>query len=79
MNGRIATQDERRSFAHAVAIQHGRFASVGSNEQIMALRGAQTKVIDLGGHLTRAVHPVEIVAGLQLLWVLKDDRYGNSD
>jgi predicted amidohydrolase YtcJ len=49
MNGRVATQDERRSFAQAVAIQDGRFASVGSNEQIMALRGAQTKVIDLGG------------------------------
>jgi hypothetical protein len=49
MNGRIATQDERRSFAQAVAIQDGRFASVGSNEQIMALRGAKTEVIDLGG------------------------------
>ena len=49
MNGRIATQDERRSFAQAVAIQDGRFAAVGSNEQIMALRGAKTEVIDLGG------------------------------
>ena len=26
LNGRIATQDERRSFAQAVAIQDGRFA-----------------------------------------------------
>src|SRR5262249_28594941 len=49
MNGKIATQDERRSFAQAVAIQNGRFASVGSNEQIMAIRGPDTKVIDLGG------------------------------
>ena len=49
MNGYIATQDERRSFAQAVAIRDGRFASVGSNEQIMALRGAKTEVIDLGG------------------------------
>src|SRR5438046_9125529 len=49
MNGRIATQDEQRSFAQAFAIQDGRFASVGSNEQIMALRGAKTEVIDLGG------------------------------
>src|SRR4026207_1715784 len=49
MNGRIATQDERRSFAQAVAIRDGRFASVGSNEQIMALRSAKTQVIDLGG------------------------------
>jgi predicted amidohydrolase YtcJ len=49
MNGRIATQDERRSFAQAVAIQDGRFAAVGSNEQIMAIRGPDTEVIDLGG------------------------------
>ncbi|MFH0340684.1 MAG: amidohydrolase [Chromatiales bacterium] len=49
MNGRIATQDERRSFAQAVAIQDGRFAAVGSNEEIMVLRGAKPRVIDLGG------------------------------
>ena len=49
MNGRIATQDERRSFAQAVAIRSSRFASVGSNERIMALRGSRTEVIDLGG------------------------------
>src|SRR4029077_363104 len=49
MNGRIATQDERRSFAQAVAIRDERFASVGSNEQIMALRSPNSEVIDLGG------------------------------
>ena len=49
LNGRIATQDDRRSFAQAVAIQDGRFAAVGSNEQIVALRAAKTEVIDLGG------------------------------
>src|SRR5246127_2251929 len=49
INGRIATQDERRSFAQAVAIRDGRFASVGSNEQIMALRSPNSEVIDLGG------------------------------
>jgi hypothetical protein len=49
MNGRIATQDERRSFAQAVVIQDGRFAAVGSDEQIMTLSGEKTRVIDLGG------------------------------
>ena len=49
MNGRIATQDERRSFVQAVAIKNGRFAAVGSNEEIMAFRGSNTQVIDLGG------------------------------
>ncbi len=49
MNGRIATQDERRSFVHAVAIQNGCFAAAGSNEEVMTLRGSNTQVIDLGG------------------------------
>ena len=49
MNGRIATQDERRSFAQAVVIQDGRFAAVGANEEIMAHRAARTEIIDLGG------------------------------
>ena len=49
LNGRVATQDERRSFAQAVAIRDGRFAAVGSNEQIMALRGTKSEIIDLGG------------------------------
>ena len=49
MNGRIATQDERRSFAQAVVIQDGRFAAVGANEEIMAHRAARSEIIDLGG------------------------------
>ena len=49
MNGRIATQDERRAFAQAVAVQDVRFAAVESNEQIMALRGTKSEIIDLGG------------------------------
>ena len=48
-NGRIATQDERQSFAQSVAIQGGRFVAVGTNEQIMALRSTKTELIDLGG------------------------------
>ena len=49
MNGRIATQDEHRSFAQAVAVQNGRFLSVGPSEEIMRRRGSSTQVIDLGG------------------------------
>lgn len=48
-HGRIATQDERRSFAEAVAIHGGRFVAVGTDREILALRDAQTEVIDLGG------------------------------
>ncbi|PTY06122.1 amidohydrolase [Opitutaceae bacterium EW11] len=48
-NGRIATQDERRSFAEAVAIKDGRFFAVGPDREILALRGPDTEVVDLGG------------------------------
>jgi len=49
INGRIATQDEHRSFAQAVAVQNGRFLTVGTGEEIMRRRGSSTQVIDLGG------------------------------
>jgi predicted amidohydrolase YtcJ len=48
-NGRIATVDGPRPFVQAVAIQDGRFLAVGSDDEVMRLRGAKTEVIDLGG------------------------------
>src|SRR5882724_3842349 len=48
-NGRIATLGGPRPFAQAVAVQDGRFLAVGSDEEIMRLRGSSTEVIDLGG------------------------------
>ncbi len=49
-NGRIATQDERRSFASAVAIKDGRFIAVGTDPEVMATQGSRTQVIDLQQH-----------------------------
>ena len=49
MNGRIATQDERQSFASAAAIKDGRFIAVGSDKDVMAHHGEQTQVIDVQG------------------------------
>jgi len=49
IKGRIATIDERRSFAQAAAMKGGRFIAVGSGQQIMAYKGEKTKVIDAGG------------------------------
>lgn len=46
-NGRIATQDERRSFAEAVAIRENRFLAVGTEAEVMAYRGDKTELIDL--------------------------------
>jgi hypothetical protein len=48
-NGRLATQDARRSFATAVAIRAGRFVAVGTDADIMAYRGDTTQMIDVGG------------------------------
>jgi predicted amidohydrolase YtcJ len=46
-NGRIHTVDREKPNASAVAIHQGRFAAVGSDAEVMALRGAGTRVIDL--------------------------------
>ena len=47
-NGKLATQDDKRSFAQAAAIRDGRFIAVGTDREVMAYRDAGTKVIDLG-------------------------------
>lgn len=47
MNGRIATQNERRSFASAAAIKNGRFIAVGTDKEVMAYKGDNTRVIDV--------------------------------
>jgi hypothetical protein len=48
-NGRITTQDERRSIASALAIKDGRFLVVGTDQEVMPHRGEGTTVIDVGG------------------------------
>jgi len=46
-NGRIATQDDRRSVVEAAAIRDGKFLAIGSDLEIMRLRDERTKLIDL--------------------------------
>jgi predicted amidohydrolase YtcJ len=48
-NGRIATQDERRSFAQATAVKDGKFVAVGNDKDMFTLRGDRTQVIDVRG------------------------------
>jgi len=48
-NGLIATQDERRSFATALAVKAGRFLAVGSDSEVLQHRGSDTKMVDLRG------------------------------
>ena len=48
-NGKIATQDEARSFVSAVAIKDGRFLASGDEHAMEIHRGPSTRVIDLNG------------------------------
>jgi predicted amidohydrolase YtcJ len=75
-NGRMATQDERRSFAAAGAIRAGRFVAVGTDADIMAYRGEQTQVIDVGGRTVipglndSHIHPIRggLHYNMELRW-----------
>jgi predicted amidohydrolase YtcJ len=49
-NGKVITVDEAFSIHGAVAIRDGKFLKVGSEQEIMALAGNHTEVIDLEGH-----------------------------
>jgi predicted amidohydrolase YtcJ len=76
MNGRIAALDGSRPFAQASAVQDGRFIAVGSNEEIMRLRGSKTQVMDLGGRtvipglIDSHMHPIRggLNYNMELRW-----------
>ena len=48
-NASIATQNEQRSFAEAVAIKGNRFLAVGTEKEVMAYGGNKTQVVNLNG------------------------------
>ena len=48
-NGKIYTVNEAQPWAEALAIKEGKFLLVGTNDEILALKGEETKVIDLKG------------------------------
>ncbi len=50
-NGRFATGDNISGRAEAVAIDGGRFIAVGSEREVLAQCGPDTRTIDLGGRL----------------------------
>ncbi|MFZ0871879.1 MAG: amidohydrolase [Rhodanobacter sp.] len=49
LNGRFATLDPDRPSTSAVAIADGRLVAVGHDEEVRALAGAETRIVDLGG------------------------------
>src|SRR5262245_66078915 len=56
-NARIYTGEAKRPTAEAIAIGGDRIARVGSNAEVLALRGSATRVFDVSG--------ATIVPGLQ--------------
>jgi predicted amidohydrolase YtcJ len=49
VNGRILTMVPGAPVAAALAVQEGRLAAVGDAEGVLALRGRDTEIVDLGG------------------------------
>lgn len=49
LNGNIITVDDAFSYAQAVAIEGDRFVAVGTSDEIRALAGPDTEVVDLKG------------------------------
>ncbi len=48
-NGNILTVDDQNSIVQSVAIKGNRFCAVGTNEEVMATAGSETKIVDLNG------------------------------
>lgn len=48
-NGPIVTMDDSLPTAEAVAVKDGKILAVGSKQQVMLVKGAQTKMMDLKG------------------------------
>ena len=72
-NGRIATQDERRSFARAIAVKNGRVLATGTDAELSRYQG---KRIDLRGRtvtpglIDSHSHPIRggLYYNLELRW-----------
>lgn len=75
-NGRIATQDDKRSFVNALAIIDGRISATGDTATVMTYRGPSTRVIELGGRtvipglIDSHSHPIRggLYYNLELRW-----------
>ena len=50
-NGRVVTVDRNFRVVQAVAVAAGRIVAVGSDRQVLSLRGPKTRVVDLQGRM----------------------------
>src|SRR5579883_136866 len=49
-NGKVLTVDAKFSTAEAVAVRNGKIVAVGTNAEVLKLKGPKTRVIDAAGH-----------------------------
>lgn len=72
-NASIYTLDEERPLAEALAIANGRIIKVGSNKDLLRLKGKQTRLIDAKGHC--------VIPGLfdSHLHVIRGGRFYNAE
>jgi predicted amidohydrolase YtcJ len=48
-NGKLVTEDHRRSIAQAAAVRAGKFVAVGTDREVLALKSERTRLINLNG------------------------------
>ncbi len=59
--GKVYTVDAINSWAEAIAVTDGKIVAVGSNDEVLKLAGATTKMVDLGGRmLMPGIHDTHI-------------------
>ena len=81
--GAVYTVDAARSWAQAVAIRNGSIVAVGTDEQVAALAGPRTRVVDLAGRMLLPgfidAHVHASAAGLERLRCDLAEAHGLAD
>jgi len=68
-NGKVVTLDAKSTVAEAVAVRDGKILAVGTNAEILKLKGDKTRIIDAGGKTVLPglydshVHPTGVAVG----------------
>jgi len=76
LNGKIITVGPDDAIAEAVAVRGGKIAAVGTTQDIRALAGASTRIIDLGG---KCVTPGLVDSHIHILYYGQQFREGLLD
>ena len=76
LNGKIITVSPDDAIAEAVAVRDGKIVAVGTTQDIRALAGASTRVVDLGG---KCVTPGLVDSHIHLMYYGKEFREGVLD